>query len=439
MTGSIKISELSAATTPLTGAETVALVQSGVTKKATVTQIGTVAATDAPTARTLANRFADVVNVKDFGAVGDGVTNDLAAFQLAINAVSSGATITIPGTGNYILTGSLTYAGKFIFWSCAGCLINSLVPSFNLEGVVEVNFGKSRRVDRRSGATSTDIADVNQYRNANYTGGTYGFVNSGFLQTVDVSAGAIAFEWGLVSIINNSATAGENLAIYGQGNKLSTGPTWAGVFEATDKTGTANPIAGLVGIEVNVFANGTDTSGNRVGVDIVVGKGVSGGVSCDAGYAVRILPANSDSANGKFYYGLYAVADKNYFSGLIGVGKVTPEVDVDAARSGTCQMRVFETDASVDTRIASAGGASLVGIIGTYSNHPLVLNVNTVEKVRVTADNLEVTSTTGGVLFPRMTTVQRDAISSPANGLVLYNTTTNKLQVRAAGVWVDLH
>ena len=52
---------------------------------------------------------------------------------------------------------------------------------------------------------------------------------------------------------------------------------------------------------------------------------------------------------------------------------------------------------------------------------------------------LDVTSTTGGVLFPRMTGTQRDAIGSPANGLVLYNTTTDKLQVRAAGAWVDLH
>jgi hypothetical protein len=51
----------------------------------------------------------------------------------------------------------------------------------------------------------------------------------------------------------------------------------------------------------------------------------------------------------------------------------------------------------------------------------------------------EVTSTTQGVLFPRMTTTQRNAIATPADGLVIYNTTDNKLQVRAAGVWVDLH
>ena len=51
----------------------------------------------------------------------------------------------------------------------------------------------------------------------------------------------------------------------------------------------------------------------------------------------------------------------------------------------------------------------------------------------------EVASTTQGVLFPRMTTAQRDLIATPADGLVIYNTTDNKLQVRAAGAWVDLH
>jgi hypothetical protein len=52
---------------------------------------------------------------------------------------------------------------------------------------------------------------------------------------------------------------------------------------------------------------------------------------------------------------------------------------------------------------------------------------------------LDVASTTSGFLPPRMTTAQRDAITSPPNGLLLYDTTTNKLQVRAGGAWVDLH
>ena len=38
-----------------------------------------------------------------------------------------------------------------------------------------------------------------------------------------------------------------------------------------------------------------------------------------------------------------------------------------------------------------------------------------------------------------MTTTQRDAMTSPVNGTKLYNSTTNKEQVRASGAWVDDH
>ncbi len=55
---------------------------------------------------------------------------------------------------------------------------------------------------------------------------------------------------------------------------------------------------------------------------------------------------------------------------------------------------------------------------------------------------LEVTGGAGnnkGVLFPRLTTTQRDAIVSPATGLMIYNTTSNQLQVNtgtpAAPIW----
>ena len=40
---------------------------------------------------------------------------------------------------------------------------------------------------------------------------------------------------------------------------------------------------------------------------------------------------------------------------------------------------------------------------------------------------LDVTSTSKGLLLPRMTTSQRDAVASPASGLMIFNTTTNKL------------
>lgn len=48
---------------------------------------------------------------------------------------------------------------------------------------------------------------------------------------------------------------------------------------------------------------------------------------------------------------------------------------------------------------------------------------------------LEATSTTQGFLPPRMTTTQRNAIASPAAGLIVYDTTLNKLCVRTASAW----
>lgn len=52
---------------------------------------------------------------------------------------------------------------------------------------------------------------------------------------------------------------------------------------------------------------------------------------------------------------------------------------------------------------------------------------------------LEIRSTVGSFLLPRMTTAQRDALATPEDGMMVYNTTDNKFQGRASGAWVDLH
>ena len=62
----------------------------------------------AAVARTLANRFADVVNVKDFGAVGDGVADDTAAIQAAISALVFGGTLFIPSDARCLISSPIT-------------------------------------------------------------------------------------------------------------------------------------------------------------------------------------------------------------------------------------------------------------------------------------------------------------------------------------------
>jgi hypothetical protein len=60
----------------------------------------TATATGTSTSRQIEDRFADVINVKDFGATGNGTTDDTAAIQAAITAAPAGAAIYFP-KGSY--------------------------------------------------------------------------------------------------------------------------------------------------------------------------------------------------------------------------------------------------------------------------------------------------------------------------------------------------
>jgi hypothetical protein len=53
----------------------------------------------------------------------------------------------------------------------------------------------------------------------------------------------------------------------------------------------------------------------------------------------------------------------------------------------------------------------------------------------VLSAQLEIVSTTKGFLPPRMTTTQKNAISTPASGLVVYDSTLNKLAVYTGSAW----
>jgi hypothetical protein len=70
------------------------------------------------TARDLVTRFSDIHNVKDFGAVGDGIADDTAALQAAIDSwipyqpfVTDGGLVFLP-PGRYRITSSLDMSGK---------------------------------------------------------------------------------------------------------------------------------------------------------------------------------------------------------------------------------------------------------------------------------------------------------------------------------------
>ena len=77
------------------------------------------------------------------------------------------------------------------------------------------------------------------------------------------------------------------------------------------------------------------------------------------------------------------------------------------------------------------GGAIDGAVIG--ANTPAAITGTAISGTSVT-----VTGTAGAVTLPTLTTTQRNALSA-ANGMLVYNSTTSKIEAYAGGAWVQLH
>ena len=107
--------------------------------------------------------------------------------------------------------------------------------------------------------------------------------------------------------------------------------------------------------------------------------------------------------------------------GNVGIGTTSPGGRLDVKGSGntsaTYGFNVQNSDGTSLMRILNSGN---VGIGTTSPNAAAILHLN---------------STTKGFLPPQMTTTQRDAISSPPEGLLIWNTTTKALNVYDGTSW----
>jgi hypothetical protein len=519
MANGVKISQLVNATLPLTGSEQVPLVQAGVTKNATVTQIGTVVATGSTVARTLANRFADIVNVKDFGAVGDGTTDDAAAIQAAITA-SAGKRLYFPA-GTYVVGTTLTFVSNLLLsgdkgfstlklrtqnWPAqsglmfAGVLNTDITfESLSFDGN-KGNVGTTRsplgvffrcqRVTIRDCAFqnvegiclnfSTDLDDLtvencsfsecggNPDNSDGYrkqaialSGGT------GFRTKNVVVTGCSFYRQGLdcislsdcdnVIVSNNIATDGYTLCYNTPSPRFCTNVLVEGnVVRTCSEFGaatTAPPVAvdmpSVVGL--NVIGNAFyDIDGAAVGIFAGTENAIVSGN----------LIVNPMRANSPFRSGICIGANNNIhvsdnFIVDTGMTSLMP-FGINISSSATNTLLQDNTIRNPLTSRYGYFGASLASSAALTSSANLsgsarVVDVNANGNTETiygqvgigsNADAsaaLDVSSTTQGFLPPRMTTTQRNAIATPADGLVIYNTTTGKLQVRAGGVWVDLH
>ena len=144
-------------------------------------------------------------------------------------------------------------------------------------------------------------------------------------------------------------------------------------------------------------------------------------------------------------------------NGRVGIGNALPQVKLqvtgetvnseylriggpESPDNRSLRFSTFYSGANDSGHIINA--QSTGGFIKLQSNGEDVLNITDDLRVGIgtiapTAP-LEVSSTTGGVIIPRMTTSERTA-TSPANGEMVYDTDLHKFYGYANGVWVAFH
>lgn len=108
--------------------------------------------------------------------------------------------------------------------------------------------------------------------------------------------------------------------------------------------------------------------------------------------------------------------------------RITPDIGgnltgIDAANSNTLTIRSFNSSSQVEARISLDPNGLGVSIGASYAG----------------SSSGTITFSDGVTRHIGITTTQRNAISSPNNGMMIYNSSTNKFQGYAGGAWVDLH
>lgn len=188
---------------------------------------------------------------------------------------------------------------------------------------------------------------------------------------------------------------------------------------------------------LNVSTTGDVLIGSAAGTNsLIVSKSITGGV--DASGIRSSGQIQSDVTSNGFMFrsvanqGAHALATLVGFESTVGTisGTGTNLINFRAAAASTGYTNVY----GFNSVIASGTNRWNLYINGTASNYmagQVGIGTTSIDASAL----LHVSSTTQGFLLPRQTTTQINAIASPANGLMVYNTTLNKLCIYENGSW----
>lgn len=200
----------------------------------------------------------------------------------------------------------------------------------------------------------------------------------------------------------------------------------------TFTTGGDFPSGLAVNAQLNLAQDESLATTQGISVNVVTQAGNSKGISFTSGglYGVSILVANQGTGAIDTLAGVTTLV-QNVVSGTVqSVYGVLVETNTKGSGTVVSNYGVFIQD-------QSGGGTSAWNLYSdgsgskNYMAGSLGLGVSAPNSVA----QLQGDSTTKGWLPPRMTTTQRDAISSPPEGLTIYNTSTHTLNVYNGTAW----
>jgi hypothetical protein len=250
--------------------------------------------------RTVAAKLADVVSVKDFGAVGDGVTDDTAEFNLA---AATGKTVHVPA-GNYLITAPTAVAS----WV--------LDDGAYISGLPDIDPGPGGGALNDTSRLTGRILNLTNI--PGYTGIRVGASEPWMEKVRDytesIAEVSVTSATGQIALLGASRTgdntaanfAGIGIAGYGiNTNVTNPEPSWAAYLESRRESGTGPALGAEIDIysatspySLDPYQSFTSSTGHAVNLWLTSGGGgTPAGLDISAGIVFHPNPA-------KFYRGI---------------------------------------------------------------------------------------------------------------------------------------